>query len=236
MKLEVDGVGKLFQRGKKEIQAVKNVSLTVSEGEFVSIIGHSGSGKSTLLNLISGQLLPTTGEILWNGESIVKKRDYEAAFLRNTLIGHIPQGMGLLSNLTVFDNLQLPFYLSKREGNPTERAYELLRRLGIENLKDSYPNSLSGGEMRRVSIARALINKPKILLADEPTSDLDPENTGIIIRLFQEISREGTGVLMVTHDLSTIGAADRVYQMSHGELVLKCKENITYFHDKEDAG
>lgn len=216
--LEIRNLRKDYSRGETTFSAVKDVNLEVNGGDFISVVGHSGSGKSTLLNLIAGLLLPTSGEILLDGESAIISSDDKASELRNTVIGHIPQGQSLLSNLTVFDNVRLPFYLSEREGDPSDQVHELLTGLGIGSLAGSYPNSLSGGEARRVAIARALINKPAILLADEPTSDLDAENTDEIMLLFKRIAKEGTAVIMVTHDQRTLNAVDRSYTMEDGVL------------------
>ena len=218
MHLEIRNLRKDYSRGETTFSAVKDVNLEVNGGDFISVVGHSGSGKSTLLNLIAGLLLPTSGEILLDGESAIISSDDKASELRNTVIGHIPQGQSLLSNLTVFDNVRLPFYLSEREGDPSDQVHELLTGLGIGSLAGSYPNSLSGGEARRVAIARALINKPAILLADEPTSDLDAENTDEIMLLFKRIAKEGTAVIMVTHDQRTLNAVDRSYTMEDGIL------------------
>ena len=218
MHLEIRNLRKDYSRGETTFSAVKDVNLEVNGGDFISVVGHSGSGKSTLLNLIAGLLLPTSGEILLDGESAIISSDDKASELRNTVIGHIPQGQSLLSNLTVFDNVRLPFYLSEREGDPSDQVHELLTGLGIGSLAGSYPNSLSGGEARRVAIARALINKPAILLADEPTSDLDAENTDEIMLLFKRIAKEGTAVIMVTHDQRTLNAVDRSYTMEDGVL------------------
>lgn len=216
--LEIKDLRKDYKRGETVFSAVKDVNLEVNGGDFISVVGHSGSGKSTLLNLIAGLLLPTSGEILLDGESAIISSDDKASRLRNTVIGHIPQGQSLLSNLTVFDNVRLPFYLSERGGDPSAQVHELLTGLGIGSLAGSYPNSLSGGEARRVAIARALINKPAILLADEPTSDLDAENTDEIMLLFKRIAKEGTAVIMVTHDQRTLNAVDRSYTMEDGIL------------------
>lgn len=218
MHLEIRNLRKDYIRGETTFSAVKDVNLEVNGGDFISVVGHSGSGKSTLLNLIAGLLLPTSGEILLDGESVIISSDDKASGLRNTVIGHIPQGQSLLSNLTVFDNVRLPFYLSEREGDPSDQVHELLTGLGIGSLAGSYPKSLSGGEARRVAIARALINKPAILLADEPTSDLDAENTDEIMLLFKRIAKEGTAVIMVTHDQRTLNAVDRSYTMEDGVL------------------
>ena len=226
MELEVRNLRKEFKREKITFDALKGVDLSAKDHEFISIIGNSGSGKSTFLNLLAGMLVPSDGAILIDGKDVTKQSDKEASRLRNTIIGYIPQGQSLLSNLSVIDNVRLPFFLSKREGNPDKKAKELLEELGIGHLANSYPNSLSGGEMRRVAIARALINDPKILLADEPTGDLDKENTEAIIGLFRRIADSGTAVIMVTHDLGTVSAADVNYVMDKGILTKESDEKI----------
>ena len=221
MELVISNLEKKFILGDRTVTAVNNVNLNVSDGDFISIIGRSGSGKSTLLNMISGLLVPTGGEIILDGKDISKISDEELSYLRNSEIGYIMQGKSLLQQLTVIENILLPFYLYKREGDPLNRARKLLEQIGIAHLENAYPSKLSGGELRRVAIARALINSPKILLADEPTSDLDRRNTLEIMKLFQEISGNGTSIIMVTHELDTIGYGNRVLQMDEGLLKKK---------------
>lgn len=218
MKLEIKNIKKEFKRGEKSFLAVNDVNLTITDKDFISIIGHSGSGKSTLLNLIAGLLNPSSGDILIDGKSIVGLNDKEISQIRNNKIGYILQGQSLLSNLTVLENIKLPFELMGNKGDASKYALELLEKIGISNLANSYPSVLSGGEAKRVAVARALINKPDILLADEPTSDLDEENTEIIMKLFKEISQQGTAVLMVTHNLSTTNYGNSVYKMKNGIL------------------
>lgn len=219
MTLIIKGLRKEFRRGEERFDAVNNVNLRIDSGEFISIIGRSGSGKSTLLNLIAGLLQPTEGEILLNGQNIVGLTDREASYLRNSTFGYIAQGHSVLTNLTVLDNVKLPFYLFSRKGDATKRAMELISQMGIEHLADCYPSKLSGGELRRVVIARALMNNPSVLLADEPTRDLDRENTKEVIRIFREIAKKGTAILMVTHDLDTIEDQDSLYRMEDGHLI-----------------
>ena len=216
--LEVKNLSRIFFRGDREFTAVDSVNFTIHSGDFISITGDSGSGKSTLLNLIAGLLLPTSGEILIDGKNIEKGSDEKLAHIRNTRVGYVPQGQSLLSNLTVLDNVRLPYYLSKRDGSPDKRAKELLDHLGIGHLAGCYPASLSGGEQRRAAVARALINKPDILIADEPTNDLDADNANEIASLFRQIADEGTAVLMVTHNLDTTASADGNYVMKNGQL------------------
>ncbi|MBR1686866.1 MAG: ABC transporter ATP-binding protein [Clostridia bacterium] len=218
MLLDLQDVSRVFRREKTTVEAVKHVSLQIESGEFVSIIGRSGSGKSTLINLITGLLQPTSGRIFLDGEELTALPDAQATKLRNARIGYVPQGQSTISNLSVIDNVRLPFFLFPREGTPDAKAEELLTRLGIGQLADAMPRSLSGGEQRRVAIARALINTPSLVVADEPTGDLDSANTQAIIRLFREIADGGTAVLMVTHEVDTTAAGDRVYRMEDGRL------------------
>lgn len=225
MKLEIKKINKEFNRRESKFFAVNNINLTIGQNDFISIIGHSGSGKSTLLNLIAGLLNPTSGDILLDGKSIINLKDSEISEIRNKKIGYILQGQSLLPNLTVLENVKLPFELLNN-GNVNEYALELLDKAGIKHLADSYPSTLSGGEAKRVSVVRALINKPEILLADEPTSDLDEENTEIIMKLFSEISRSGTAVLMVTHNLSTINYGNAIYEMKNGILTRKTEKIV----------
>ena len=147
--------------------------------------------------------------------------DRDASIFRNSTIGHIPQGWSLLPNLTALDNVRLPFYLAKRDGSPDERAKSLLADLGIEGLAKCYPSALSGGEAKRVAVARALVNKPALLLADEPTENLDRDNAKAIVALLKRAAKEGTCVVMVTHDERAAKAADTMYFMDGGKLVQK---------------
>ena len=144
--------------------------------------------------------------------------DEELSSVRNTVLGYVPQGQTVLSNLSVLDNVRLPFYFSKREGESTARAMELLKLVGIDHLAESLPKELSGGEMRRVAIARALMCSHELLVLDEPTGDLDPETTAEIMELLQKIAAEGTAVLMVTHELDTTTYGNRTYVMDRGRL------------------
>ena len=216
--LELNGLTKEYARGGRAFNAVNGVSLAVEAGDFISIIGRSGSGKSTLLNMSAGLLKPTAGTVLFDGRDIHRLSDRELSFLRNEKVGYVPQGQSLLSNFTVFDNVCIPWYLFKREGDVEGRAFILLEKVGIGSLAASYPRELSGGEMRRVSIARALVNEPALLIADEPTSDLDRGTTAEIMALFSRIAEEGTAVLLVTHELDTLSYGKRAYTMDAGNL------------------
>lgn len=218
MVLEVKDLCKQYTRGGRPFYAVDHVSLTMDRGEFVSIIGRSGSGKSTLLNLIAGLLDPTAGEIRICGRSLAGMDDAALSALRNTTLGYVPQGQTVLGNLTVLDNVRLPFYFGARTGPSSDRARALLEQVGIGHLAGSLPRELSGGELRRVSIARAMMCSHDLLVLDEPTGDLDPRTTEEIMALLRGIARDGTAVLMVTHELDTVGCGDRVLEMDCGKL------------------
>jgi putative ABC transport system ATP-binding protein len=218
MILEIKDLSKEYTRDKRSFPAVNNVNLAMQSNDFISIIGRSGSGKSTLLNMIAGLLKPTSGAITFAGEDILSLNDEDASRYRNLKIGYVPQGQSLLANLTVFDNLCLPFYFFKRKGDAAAKGLSLLEQVGLVHLAASYPKQLSGGELRRVAIARALINDPALLIADEPTSDLDGETTEEIMRLFGQIAQKGTAILMVTHELDTVNYGNKVYVMDSGVL------------------
>lgn len=216
--IDVKRVGKRYERGGRPFWAVKGATLTVSEGEFVTLLGHSGSGKSTLLNMVVGLLAPTEGTVTLCGQALAGMSDEAASALRNRVVGFVPQGAGVLSTLTVLDNVRLPAYLSAGVREEEGRALELLEAVGLKELANQYPSALSGGELRRVAIARALMNRPKVIVADEPTSSLDADNAAMVVDIFKKLARGGTGVLMVTHDTSSIKQSDRLYDMAGGVL------------------
>lgn len=216
--IDVKRVGKRYERGGRPFWAVKGATLTVSEGEFVTLLGRSGSGKSTLLNMVVGLLAPTEGTVTLCGQALAGMSDEAASALRNRAVGFVPQGAGVLSTLTVLDNVRLPAYLSAGVREEEGRALELLEAVGLKELANQYPSALSGGELRRVAIARALMNRPKVIVADEPTSSLDADNAAMVVDIFKKLARGGTGVLMVTHDTSSIEQSDRLYDMVGGVL------------------
>ncbi len=216
--IDVKRVGKRYERGGRPFWAVKGATLTVSEGEFVTLLGRSGSGKSTLLNMVVGLLAPTEGTVTLCGQALAGMSDEAASALRNRAVGFVPQGAGVLSTLTVLDNVRLPAYLSAGVREEEGRALELLEAVGLKELANQYPSALSGGELRRVAIARALMNRPKVIVADEPTSSLDADNAAMVVDIFKKLARGGTGVLMVTHDTSSIEQSDRLFDMVGGVL------------------
>ncbi|MDR3282384.1 MAG: ABC transporter ATP-binding protein [Candidatus Methanoplasma sp.] len=216
--VETESLTKVYSGGVRPFSAVSGVDFTINEEDFISVMGRSGSGKSTLLNLVAGLLRPTSGSVSINGRKISELDDRSGSFVRNSEIGYVPQGQSLLGNITVIENVVLPFTLFKRPGEPYGRAKDLLERVGVGDLADSRPKNLSGGEQRRVSVARALMNSPSLLIADEPTSDLDLETSSQVMELFSEINREGAAVLMVTHEPDTANYGNRHFTMDAGKL------------------
>lgn len=209
---------KEYERRGKTFRAVDDVDIQIREGEFIIITGESGSGKTTLLNLLLGLTKPASGSVRFEGEDINSFDDRRLSEIRNEKIKYIPQGDSLLSSLTVRENILFPFVIGGKEKPSDERLYELSDRLGITDLLDEYPSELSGGEMRRATIARAIINKPAVIIADEPTGNLDRDNTSKVMEIFKDISGEGTAVVVVTHQRETLGYASKVFGMAHGKL------------------
>ncbi len=221
--IEVKNVGKRYERGGRPFWALRNATLAVAEGEFVTLLGRSGSGKSTLLNIIVGLLSPTEGEAVLCSTPLSGLTDEAASELRNRSVGYVPQGAGVLSTLTVLDNVRLPWYLAHRGPEPEGRAQQLLKEVGLGDLANQYPSALSGGELRRVAIARALMCEPKVIVADEPTSSLDAQTAREVVSIFRRLADKGTGVLMVTHDTFSVDVSDRLYDMAEGVLTERAK-------------
>ena len=218
MLLQASGLNKIYERNQKDFFAVNDASLTIQSGDFINIIGRSGSGKSTFLNMLTGLLRPTSGTVHFGNIDIYSLDDEKLSTLRNSHFGYIPQGSGLLTNLTVFENLCLPFYIGMNDGAIEDRAAFLLEEIGLNHLAQMYPANLSGGELRRIMIARALINSPDIVIADEPTSDLDAETTKDIMNLFTNINKKGTTLIIITHELGTLSHGNRILTMKDGQL------------------
>jgi ABC-type lipoprotein export system ATPase subunit len=202
-------------------EAVRDASLELAAGEFVSIVGRSGSGKSTLMAMLGALTRPTQGNLLLDGTDVWALSESERANFRSRHIGFVFQVPSLLSNLTAADNVAVPALLggTMAAGEAYARAHELIARVGLSDRADAYPASMSGGEQRRVAIARALINSPRLLLADEPTSDLDEETENDIVDLLEELQRtDGFAFVLVTHDLALARRAQRTYEMRQGTL------------------
>ncbi|MDO5718454.1 MAG: ABC transporter ATP-binding protein [Tissierellia bacterium] len=215
--LETIKLGKDFTRGGRSFPAVDETDFVLEKGEFIHIIGRSGGGKTTFLNLISGILEPTRGKILAEGKDIAEMDDAQKSLYRNSFIGYVPQSMGTMPNLTVLDNVRLPHFLHPREGDGIERASILLDWMGIFHLKDEFTGTISGGELKRVLLARALMNQPKVLIADEPTADLDSHTTREIMEILKKIN-ESVSLIIVTHELDVLEYGNRVLVMEDGRL------------------
>lgn len=217
--IRVENLTKNFVRNRNEFDAVNNVSLQIEKGEFAALIGPSGSGKTTLFNMIAGLIKPTSGKIYVGEEELTSMTENQIAEFRNEHMGYILQGHSLLGNFTIIDNVCMPAYLSGKTKEFKERAISLLEEIGLAELANEYPENLSGGEMRRVAIIRALLNQPKVILADEPTSNLDPENSHKVMQLLKRISESGTTVLLSTHELEYLDYVDNVFKLNKGNLI-----------------
>ncbi len=205
-------------RGTNRFFAVKEAELELNEGELTVLMGRSGSGKTTMLNMLSGLLAPTEGRVLLDGSDIYSLADKELSRLRNRRIGVIPQGQTAIHSLTVIENVMLPYTLYKEGEGEQKYAEQLLEGLGIADLAASMPSALSGGELRRMAIARAMVRKPTLILADEPTGDLDDENTAAVFGFLKEAAQNGAAVLVVTHENEAKNYADRIFKMNGGQL------------------
>lgn len=217
--IELKNASKTYHQGAREIQALRNVSLTIAKGQFVSIMGPSGSGKSTLLNLMGGLDQPSSGEIFIDGRPLHGISDDELTLIRRRKVGFIFQFFNLLPILTAAENAGLPLLL---EGIPfpkvKPRAEELLKKVGLSERTEHRPEQLSGGEMQRVAIARALITNPTVLLADEPTGNLDSRTSEEIFRLLVGLHKEGQTIVMVTHDPKAAAHGTRTLTLKDGML------------------
>ncbi len=220
--LEAVSASKVFQRrsaaGHASFAAVSDVDFSVSEGDFATIVGQSGSGKTTLLTMLAGLAAPTRGLVRFRGNDIYSLTDRELSALRNREISFIPQDMGLLGNLTVYDNIRAPQLFAGANAPESGRADFLLEAVGLSALAFEYPSALSGGEMRRVAIARALFNEPAVLVADEPTSALDPENSRMVMELLRAANRHGAAVIVVTHEAEAALCGSIRFSMKNGKL------------------
>lgn len=217
--LEVKNLSKIYGKGDTLVKAVDDVSFTVEQGEFVAIIGPSGSGKSTLLHIIGGVDTPTEGNVIIDGTDITKLKESPLSIFRRRQIGLVYQFYNLIPILTVEENLTLPLLLDGRKPNKEQIDY-LVSNLGLGDRLKHLPNQLSGGQQQRVSIGGALANNPALLLADEPTGNLDSENSKEIVALLRKFNREhNQTVIMITHDERIAQSADRIIAIEDGKIV-----------------
>ncbi len=220
--LVADGLDKVYGSGETATHALRGVSFTLEEGEFASIIGQSGSGKSTLLNMLGLLDTPSAGRVLYRGEDVGAMSKADRAKLRNDLVGFVFQFHYLLPEFSVIENVTMPSLIGGTlpASEMKSRAEETLAMLGLDGLEDKNANALSGGQKQRVAIARALMNRPALLLADEPTGNLDTVNTAAVYDLFRTVNAEtGTAFLIVTHDRAVAQQTDRILEITDGMLV-----------------
>lgn len=227
--LKVENLSKTYGKGENEVKAVDNISFTVQKGEFVAIIGASGSGKSTLLHLLGGVDRPTTGKVYIEGKDIYSLNDDNLAIFRRRQVGLIYQFYNLIPVLNVTENITLPCNLDGKQIN-TKRLTDLLHTLGLEKRKNNLPNQLSGGQQQRVSIGRAMMNEPAIMLADEPTGNLDSKASEEIVSLLKLSNKKyNQTVIIITHDEKIALEADRIITIDDGKII---KDEKTEFGDR----
>ena len=220
MKLRAEGIARDYIRkgaGTNLYRAVEKTDFELPEGQLTEIVGRSGSGKTTFINMMAGLLVPSDGTVFLGDDDLYSMDDTARSMARNRSIGIIPQGQTGLQSLTVLENVTAPAVMYGDAGQ-TERAVELLEMMGIPDLADVYSNELSGGELRRMSIARACINEPDIIIADEPTGDLDDDTTAMVLRLLRGYADKGASVLIVTHEKDAAAYADSIWRMEKGIL------------------
>jgi putative ABC transport system ATP-binding protein len=220
MMIDMRAIRKVYSMGKVELEALKGIDLQVGENEFVSIMGPSGSGKSTLMNLMGCLDTPTSGEYFLEGQKVESLSPNQLAEIRNKKVGFVFQNFNLLPYATAFENVEVPLIFG---GMPTrkrrKRAMELLERVGLGERADHKPTELSGGEMQRVAIARALANQPRLILADEPTGNLDTGSGKEIIELFEELGKQGHTIVVITHDHGIAKRTHRIVKLRDGMVV-----------------
>jgi putative ABC transport system ATP-binding protein len=215
--IRFESITKSFLVGKESIDILKNISLTIEEGEFVAIMGPSGSGKSTLMNIIGCLDKPSSGQYFLGGENVSTYNDKELARVRNMSIGFVFQQFHLLPRLTALKNVELPMiYAGISKGERQDRAEDALRKMGLDDRMDHLPNALSGGQKQRVAIARSIVNRPKLILADEPTGALDTKTSMSIMEQFRELNQEGVTVVVVTHEPEVAQFANRTIFVRDG--------------------
>jgi putative ABC transport system ATP-binding protein len=218
--IEMNGISRVYDLGPQRIFALNGLDLVINHGEYVAIMGPSGSGKSTLMNIIGCLDTPTEGRYLLDGVAVETMNDDELAAIRNGKIGFVFQTFNLLSRTTALANVELPLvYARTTRQDRRERAEEALRLVGLADRMDHHPNELSGGQRQRVAIARALVNRPSLLLADEPTGNLDSKTGREILDLFRELADGGNSIILVTHEEEVATEAERVVHIRDGKVV-----------------
>ncbi len=221
--IEIKNLYKTYNYGKPNaFEALKDVSLTINDGEMVAIIGKSGAGKSTLMHILGCIDDFEKGQYIFNGKDISKVNEKKSAAIRNSEIGIVLQEFALMEQYTVLENVIMPLFFTPKSGRRSEkekRALEILKRLEMDEYAHKKVNKLSGGQKQRVAIARAMINNPSVLLADEPTGALDVKTTDEIMKVFRNLNKNGTTVIIITHDMEGAGMCDRIIEISDGKII-----------------
>ena len=229
--METRRLTKVYRNNGSEVHALQGIDLAVKPGEMVAVMGPSGCGKSTLLHLLGGLDSPTTGEVHINGRRIDTMSEAQRAVLRRKEVGFVFQAFNLIGNLSVGDNIELPALVAGTSGRQShQRLDALLKDLGISDKSENIPAQLSGGEKQRVALARALVNQPAILLADEPTGNLDSQSAFEVLRLLRQTHNQGQTILIVTHDPNVASIAQRVVFMKDGRII-----NETVLQERNDT-
>lgn len=219
--LEMKGLRKVYKKGEIDVEALRGIDLVIDKGEFISIMGPSGSGKTTLLNIIGCLDVPTAGEVIYDGKPLHHLKENELSDYRKNNIGFIFQSYNLIPVLTVLENVELPMVIDKRlsASERTQRAMELIERVGLKGMEHRYPKELSGGQEQRVAIARALVKRPLVVLADEPTANLDSKTAEEIIEIMRQMNEvEGTTFIFSTHDPRVEKHARRIILLQDGRI------------------
>ena len=218
--IEIRDMYKIYNPGENEVRAIDGINLTIEHGEFVAIIGQSGSGKSTLMNMLGLLDVPTSGKYLLNGQDVDGLQDDDLSEIRNKEIGFIFQGFNLITSLTAVENVELPLvYRGMKKEERNKLAIDALNRVGLSHRLDHLPKQMSGGQQQRVAIARAVAAKPPIILADEPTGNLDSHSGVEVMKILHELHEEGRTVILITHDNEIANEAQRVIRIQDGQIV-----------------
>lgn len=218
--ISIKNLNKIYKNGSVEVHALKDVNLEIEHGEFIAIMGHSGSGKSTFMNILGCLDRPTNGEYLLEGVNIKNQSQDELSLIRNKKIGFVFQAFNLIPRTNVLKNVELPMIYAKlRSSQRKQKAKELLEKVGLADRINHLPNELSGGQKQRVAIARALANNPPIILADEPTGNLDTQSSEEIMHIFKTLNKEGNSVILVTHEPDIAMYADRIIVFKDGYII-----------------
>lgn len=218
--IKIDNVSKIYQNGSLSVTALENINISVEKGEFLGIIGASGSGKSTLMNIIGCLDYPTKGEYFLNGKNIVKMKEKNLSKIRRENIGFVFQKFNLIPTLSAFENVALPLlYLGVGKNQREEKVRQALKSVALENRLNHKPGELSGGQQQRVAIARAIVTNPEIILADEPTGNLDSNSSEQIMNLLVSLNEQGKTVILITHDAKTVDYSTRKIKVEDGKIL-----------------